>query len=476
MRVSQHYALGMTQPQLEFLDVDITNDVSAFVDPHALRYVHSDWARECVSLIQDFFSEVLEGIRQGREGRVQRLLEQLSEPNETHLGLSVGRSKGSGVGHQLARDIWDALRSSAAVSSGLLADVEDAILFVEGIGFDRVSDMTTNIIRRQLIVFTQDVCQYYGIPMVTGVGSGPMWNRRTRAWEQGFTKLPVAAGSKLVLVPKSIVRRSGIFDPGEYYNHHVLPYLQHEEMDAGGPLVQRRKNGAPFVTKKSLRERDSGPSKKVNLETTLRDPTILDSYRSAKTNPSSPLSHGDIAAITETPDVDWDALLAAVTAVPAGKAGADDYHRAVQALLTALLYPALDFPKREHKIHEGRKRIDINYTNVAAGGFFRWLIDIQQVPAAQIPVECKNYGKDLENPEFDQLAGRFSPARGKVGLLVYRGYGDKPTVVQRCRDAALDHRGYVIALDDEDLAALVDERKAGKDNFERLLRRFQELT
>lgn len=475
MRVSEHYKLGMAQPQLEFLDVDITDDVPVFVDPHALRYVQSDWARECVSLIQDFFSEVLDGIKQGKTSRVTRLLAQLSEPNETHLGLSVGRSKGSGVGDELAREIGDALRNSAAVSTGLLADVEDAILFVEGIGFDRVSDMTTNIIRRQLILFTQDVCRFYGIPLVKDVTSGPLWNRHKHAWEQGFTALPVTPSGRLLLVPRSIVRRNGIFDPGEYYTHHVLPFLQHEELENGGPLVQRRKNGAAFVTKKSLREREPGPSKRVNLEATLRDPDILARYRAAKAVPTAPLDHGDIATVTDTPDVDWDALLAAVKAVPAGKDGADDYHKAVQALLTALFYPALDFPKREHKIHDGRKRIDINYTNVAASGFFQWLHLVQKVPAGQVPVECKNYGKDLANPELDQLAGRFSPARGKVGLLIYRGYGDKAKVIQGCRDAALDDRGYIVALDDDDLEVLVGERKAGKDGFEYLMRRFQEL-
>jgi len=52
MRVSEYYNLGRSQATLEFLDVDINGDTRAFIDPRALRYIESPWARECVSLIQ----------------------------------------------------------------------------------------------------------------------------------------------------------------------------------------------------------------------------------------------------------------------------------------------------------------------------------------------------------------------------------------------------------------------------------------
>lgn len=83
-----------------------------------------------------------------------------------------------------------------------------------------------------------------------------------------------------------------------------------------------------------------------------------------------------------------------------------------------------------------------------------------------VAVECKNYGQELGNPEVDQLQGRFSPLRGRVGLLVHRGFGDKNSLIQRCRDTALDHRGFIIALDDEDLAQLVEDRKADPKSLE----------
>ena len=64
----------------------------------------------------------------------------------------------------LAERVWEALSRSEAVTTGLIEDLEDTILFVPGIGFDIISDIATNIIRVQLIEFTQDVCGYYNIP------------------------------------------------------------------------------------------------------------------------------------------------------------------------------------------------------------------------------------------------------------------------------------------------------------------------
>jgi hypothetical protein len=481
MRVSQHYNLGVTQPSLEFVDVDVTGDTRVFVDPHAFTTMESDWARECVSLLQDFYGEVLAAVRAGDRQRGMYLLGRLGESNEAHLGLSSAQARGSGVATGLAADIYDALGMSTAVISGILSEVQETVLFVEGIGHDRVSDMTINIIRRQLIQFTQDVCNYYGIPMVPQLDSGWMWDRHTQTWVTEHVELPMPNG-KLLLVPLAVVRKSPTFDPGDYLSHFVLPYLQDVELNnAHSTLVRtrtsKRLRGQRYVTKKSIQERDPKPQKHWNNEVTDRDPELLERYRAAKSRQSEPPDHDDVAAAFGTPLPDWDALLAAVWAVPPGRPDADRYHRAVQHLLNALFYPWLDLPKRESPIHGGRKRIDIVYVNLAQHGFFQWLTTAQDVSAPQVVIECKNYSKALKNEEFDQLTGRFSPFRGQFGFLCYRGDADdKAAVVARCRDAALDHRGFVIALDDSDLAMLVEARKNSEaEVFEFLLHRFREL-
>jgi len=79
------------------------------------------------------------------------LLNGLSEPNETHLGLSSGRPQGRGVSGKQAFDLYRHLTRSRAAASGLLSELADCDLFIEGIGPDKISDISTNIIRRELI-------------------------------------------------------------------------------------------------------------------------------------------------------------------------------------------------------------------------------------------------------------------------------------------------------------------------------------
>jgi len=475
-RVSEHYQLGRDQPSLEFVDVEINGDTPVFIDPRTLRFIDSPWAESCVSLLQNFFDTVIAIIRSGKDSTARALLSTLGEPNETRLGLSLGRSRGRGMGKGLANAAWSSLSTSRAVSSGLLEDLEDTVLFVDGIGFDIVSDIATNIIRGPLTTFTQDACAYYDIPLKPGVVSGALWNPTTQLWYQTYEPLPVVNHRRLLLVPKAIVRRNQTFNPSEYYTHYILPQLQLDELRAGSSLVEVLRDGRRRVTKKSVKAKYGG-GKKVNLDTTVNHPSLLDQYRSDKSVKHQPPNHLEVADMTDTPLPDWDALLSKLRAVHPGPEEASDYHRAVETLLTTLFYPALDMPRREFKIHNGRKRIDITYVNNATTGFFDWVNRVQQAPAPYVFVECKNYGTSLGNPEVDQLGGRFSPLRGRVGLLCHRGFGGKKKLVARCRDTALDGRGFIIVLDDQDIGELVESRKANPESvsFQLLQRRFEEL-
>jgi len=471
------YKLGLSQSQLEFVDVDVEGDVPFFVDPRALRLLDSDWADECVALVQDFFRHVLSKIASHEDFEAKWLLGMLGEPNETHLGLSRGQPRGHGLGPQSAVDVWEALSQSEALSSGLLEDLEDTILMIPGISNDLISDITTNIIRGPLIEFTHQSCEYYEIPLTAAVDSGPLWDLQQHRWDNKFVELPMIDHRKLLLVPKAIVRRRLEYNPEEYYNHVILAALQTEELNANSELVELLKNGTGRVTKKALREK-YGTGKSVIVAQTRERPQLLEDYRELKrSEPLQPLTNWELSQDDESGATDWDGLLARVIAVEPGAEGATDYHRAIEALLQALFYSALVNPVRESHLHAGRKRIDIKFTNAARDGFFWRVHQHHGVPAGYIVVECKNYREDIGNSELDQLAGRFSPTRGKLGLLIYRRAVDRDTCIQRCKDAFHDDRGWILPLDDSDLGLLVEERKAELSSlsFSLLEQRFSEI-
>jgi hypothetical protein len=144
-RVSSYFSLGRDQTTLDFVDVPIGNDVAVFLDPSRIRSLDNEWAATCNSLLQNFFQHLLDLIKQNERQEALLMLEGLSESNEFHLGLSRGKSNGSGIGRKFARDFWAALSKSKAGRTGLLKDIEDACLFIDGVGPDRISDAVCDL-------------------------------------------------------------------------------------------------------------------------------------------------------------------------------------------------------------------------------------------------------------------------------------------------------------------------------------------
>jgi hypothetical protein len=473
-RVSKYFTLDRDQTTLDFVDVPIGNDVAVFLDPSRLRSMESKWASECNSLLQHFFEALLVHIRNNKKSAGIYMLEGLTEKNEFHLGFSKGKSKGSGFGPEYAKKFWDALSKSKAGRTGLLKDIEDACLFIEGVGPDRISDATCNIIRGPLIRYTQHMCLYYNIPMKQNVESGPVWNTETQKWEDSLIELPVSPYGKLLFVPKIIVRHRLVYDVQNYYTHYLLPEMQAHEKSTNSGLVHTLKDGRTRVTKKALRE-TYGADKLSIAEQSIKHPNILEKYRNDSIRTSRPLSHFQFAEIENIDLPRFDKLLENVISLPVGITNAVKYENAVEALLSALFFPSLTSPQKQDKQHEGRKRVDITYVNTAQTGFFSWLAS--HYPSAHIFVECKNYGSEISNPELDQLSGRFGPSKGVVGILVCRSIKDPVKLAKSCADTARDDRGYILTITDLELSKIVKEYTSsnGESEYPLLRTKFKKL-
>lgn len=475
MRVSEYFKLEKTQPFLDFVDVPLDTDLLVFLDPVAIKSLSSNFGHQCTTLIQNYFQAVLTRMKSGKHVEARALLSCLSERNEFHLGYSSGQSKGHAFGTKSAKSVWDALSKSQASKSGLLQDLEDTCLMIEGIGRDMVSDAVSNIIRGPLIDYTQYACKTYGIPLTPNIDSGPIWNSRIEKWEHKFVSLPIAKNEKIILIPKIMVRHALSFDYQNYYRHYLMPVMQQAELSANSGLVELLKNGKKRVTKKSLSDH-YGENKNAAVTQTLKYPHVLAEYkRYQQENVPPPLNHQQLAEIETTPAPDWDNLIVKLKKTKAGKVYASDYEKLVEEILSALFYPSLTNPQCQTNIHEGRKRIDITYINEAKIGFYSWLA--KHYPAAYIFVECKNYGDDIANPELDQLSSRFSPSRGTFGIQVCRSLKDPELFVKRCIDTAHDNRGFILVLTDDDLIELIHTAKNGiiSQEFSLLRRKFNRL-
>jgi hypothetical protein len=151
-------------------------------------------------------------------------------------------------------------------------------------------------------------------------------------------------------------------------------------------------------------------------------------------------------------------LVKRLKAIEIGNKKANQYHKVVLEIFNFLFHRILENPKKEQKIHNGRKRVDIVYFNNAKNGFFYNLSLRHNVFCPYIIIECKNYNQDLKNPEYDQICGRFSKNRGKFGIITCRKIIDKKKVIEDCKHIISDGRGYVLVIDDNDLINLINAK------------------
>lgn len=474
MRFSEYFDLKRSQAYLDFVDIPIDTDLPVFLDPGAIKSLDSTWGHELTAHLQSFFEKVLKLIKTGKNVEAQRLLASLNERNEFHLGYSSGKSRGHGFGAGSAHSVWNALTQSKAVTSGLLKDLEDTALLIAGIGTDMISDAVSNILRGPLIEYTQSMCDYYGIPLTPNIDSGPIWDPHKGQWYNKYVSLPMTSSGKIILVPKILVRHRLCLQYDEFYTHYLLPEMQDEHLRNNSSLIEVLKDGTRRVTKKSLKEK-YGQDKPSVINQTLLRPGVFEDYKQHKEkNPSAPLSHetfNDLEEIKEKVDV--TPIFSKLKSIKPGAKQAGDYEDLIEELFSLIFYPSLCFPKKQHEIHKGRKRIDITYINEAKYGFFGWLL--QHYTCPKIYVECKNYSSDVANPELDQLSGRFSRNRGNVGILVCRKIQDKKLFRQRCLDTANDGRGFILAIDDDDLDVLCKEYMNGENQNFHSLRKLWDL-
>ena len=259
-----------------------------------------------------------------------------------------------------------------------------------------------------------------------------------------------------LLVPKSAVSYMKDYTPQKFHRHFALNFLQQEHLRLNTALVQRttRKDGSvrTLVTKKSIIESESPGTKKDLNSFVDKHPKIFKDFKKAMKRPSKSLSNENFIEINPIEIATY--LKNKLIKIPIGHEGASEFHDHIIGILEFLFYPELICPQKELEIHEGRKRIDISFDNAAQDGFFNELS--LHTPCQYIFAECKNYSEDPKNPEIDQLAGRFAPNKGKVGLLVCRKIEDISTFHKRCSDTYRDDRGLILPITDEDIISTLD--------------------
>ena len=472
MQISKKFGLNKSQYELDFVDIDIEKDTPLFLDPYFISKMEFPMAEAAYKTLRSYFNYLLALLRQDHIDEAKEIFSFLGETNEICLGMSKGKPSGKGMGPKDAEEIFKKLIESKAYQTGLMEDIEDFQIFVPNVDKDKVSDMTANIIKIHLIKYTQEQCKLWDIPLIDSVPSGNYWDEKNLCWTNIYSKMLVADGHKFILVPKRLVSYSKEYTSEKYTQHFVLNFLQNEQLRMNTSLVKERvKSKEKYVTKKDIKENELVNhtfDKEWLAKFTLQHPEVFAEFKKKTISNISCVSNEELSdeklfEITRF-------LIDKLKSIPAGAENATLYHRTVVGIMELLFYPALSSPIVEEEIHEGRKRIDIVFDNCAEEGFFYRLATTYGITCRFIMIECKNYSRDIKNPELDQLAGRFSPNRGKFGIAACRKIDDMKNFLNRCTDTYKDNRGLIIPLVDDDFIEMLEKfPQEGLDVWETII-------
>jgi nitrogen regulatory protein PII-like uncharacterized protein len=456
---TEHFGLLKNQEDLDFLNIYADQDMPLFLDPYGISAMGSKWGRECETQIASYFQYLIDSIKRGDRKTIEKLLGALREVNEISLGYSSNYPDGRGIGPKQAKEIQEAFENSEAAKSGDIKDLADCALLIPGINRDKISDITANILKKELILFTQKQCDLHSIPM-RKVAVNNVFDYDNFMFTSFFTPLPVINERAKILLPLSSVRHDPELSKDKYYRNFVLEYLRAEHTHAGDSLATVLKNGRITVRIADLKKRypmGTDLLYKFNKE----HPEILDKYKAELRRSAINRTRAELKPQKKI--LTAAERIGILSGIIPGNNTADDFHKISYDNLIHIFGDRLSYPDSEVKINDGRKRIDIVFNNSDSKGFFHRLNSSNHVFCPKIFVECKNYGKEIGNPEIDQLLGRFSGKRGKFGLLLCRSIGDKRTMIQRCKDVLNDHNGHIIVLDDTDIALLLKLREANAE-------------
>ncbi|HEY1212614.1 MAG TPA: hypothetical protein VGE93_03180, partial [Bryobacteraceae bacterium] len=225
MRFSERFAVGIGQDD-DWFDPLLTTDTKLFVDPFLIwEEKDGPWARAHEHLL-DFYEMIFALVRdsKGNEDHISwkqasRLLI-FPEPAEFCLGVAEGTPLGSGSGKGLQREMLDGIRTATGFGMSRVAHTEIVSLFQGGMGIDRISDMTCNILKRYFVEYTQEICRRHEIPMREIEVRNLDWSEEFCKWKDGVCELPynprIDRGA--ILTPKRFLRSIPVASSDGFWN------------------------------------------------------------------------------------------------------------------------------------------------------------------------------------------------------------------------------------------------------------------
>lgn len=276
------------------LDISLVCDNPAFVDPF-LIFANPQYKDQ-----HEFVIQYLQFLRDKARSTKGDSLNggdflhyyKFPEVKEAWLGYSVDGNAGLGLGRGFAESLYDNLVKifsdfgNEKVTSS--AHIEKLCLIEKGIGVDKISDFTLNLIKQYLLEYTQEFCvkninkrllKEFAIKKVA-------FNFSKEIWEDGRFLLPyIERNGKVefvLLVPRNLLTRSDTWISGnDFLNNRsdIFSVVENAELRAKlNKFFEDHLQIKLNKRKKPVKDYSSKSKNQAFLKTVREYPVVLDYY------------------------------------------------------------------------------------------------------------------------------------------------------------------------------------------------------
>jgi hypothetical protein len=438
------FGVTLSQAEVDFVIPDLSRDIPVCIDPFLLYKSRDETLRKLHDELLAVFRRGFELFEDGDRPALGRLID-FPEVAAIGFGYTEAGTGGSGLGWHLNQLLADLLGSSEAVRERGLRHVEELQLLSVGVGPDRVSDISANVLKLPLVAYTQEQAALWRIPLTANLPLAHFLDPADTEWLDDYFDLPLnpVTGRPLLLVPRRMVRLLPWINYGDFYSSDARAFL---------PPKARLPRYPGMSAAKRLE------IAKAELVQRIREnPEPLDRYVDRKEREGSgaePLLH-------EAPDEEQlrrtaDDLIARLRAVPSGQAASGDYQRIVYEILNFLFEPQLTDGQFEVRTYLGTERRDLVYWKEAERSFWAYVRDTYGSPLQMF--ECKNVDA-LSLDHVNQTAAYLGARLGMLGVIVTRKAASEATqrkLYSIYNDTPALPRKIILVAADDDLIGMLE--------------------
>lgn len=260
-------------------NISLLTDLPLFIDPFLLFNSEKKQHRELHDEIIRYLKFLREKSTSGGTGiGLQEAWYRFPEIKQTWLGFTVSGNEGLGLGRKfgaaLNSNLGDVFRDFGDEQVTKGSHLEKLCLIAEGVGNDKISDFTTNLIHGYLAAYTERFAKKYIGAGKRAIKTIPRvrFNYDTETWEHGRFELPIYADDYVLLTPRELLTKDDT-----WINRHDL-VANFEDIPDAVPNKQLRAQINNYFRKRLPRDPKKKEIEKAAIATIAEFPVLIDAF------------------------------------------------------------------------------------------------------------------------------------------------------------------------------------------------------